>query len=198
MHRIVILLVFVISLFAIPVQAQEPTGDLIIALPNDPTSLYGPNGADVTAGNAARPMYDYLIVLNAEGQYDPALATAWEVSEDGLTYTFALREGVTFHNGEAFTTEDVIATWEFGSNDANQYSGDYLAAVSVEAVDDYTIEVSTAEPDPIFMTRVASWEIIPGDYMREVGIAGFEAAPVGTGPFVFQERIPGEKYPLYC
>jgi len=193
MKRIVILLVFVISLFAIPVQAQQPTGDLIIALPNDPTSLYGPNGADVTAGNAARPLYDTLIRVDAAGGFMPVLATAWEIGDDGLTYTFTLREGVTFHNGEAFTSDDVVATWEFGSNEANQYSGTFLDASSVEAIDDFTVVVSTAEPDPVFLTQLANaWEIIPGDYMREVGIEGFEAAPVGTGPFVFQERIPGE------
>ena len=53
--------------------------------------------------------------------------------------------------------------------------------------------MTTTEPDPIFMTNIAQdWPIIPGDYMREVGIEGFEAAPIGTGPFVFVERIPGE------
>lgn len=193
MLRILTLVVFAISIFIIPVQAQEPTGDLIIALPNDPTSLYGPNGADVTAGNAARPLYDTLMRVDPEGGFMPVLATAWEIGDDGLTYTFTLREGVTFHNGEAFTADDVVATWEFGSNEANQYSGTFLDASSVEAVDDYTVVVSTAEPDPVFLTQLANgWEIIPGDYMREVGIEGFEAAPVGTGPFVFVERIPGE------
>jgi peptide/nickel transport system substrate-binding protein len=193
MIRIVILLVFVISLFVVPVQAQQPIGDLIVALPNAPTSLYGPNGADVTAGNAARPLYDTLMRVDPTGGFMPALATAWEIGEDGLSYTFTLREGVTFHNDEEFTADDVVATWEFGSNEANQYSGYFLSASSVEATDDFTVVVSTAEPDPVFLTELANnWEIIPGDYMREVGIEGFEAAPIGTGPFIFQERIPGE------
>lgn len=193
MLRVVAFLVFVIILLIVPVQAQEPVGDLIVALPNDPTSLYGPNGADVTAGNAARPLYDTLLRVDPNGGFMPVLATDWEISDDGLSYTFTLREGVTFHNGEAFTSDDVVATWEFGSNEANQYSGIFLAASAVEALDDFTVVVSTAEPDPVFLTELAGgWEIIPGDYMREVGIEGFESAPVGTGPFVFVERIPGE------
>lgn len=192
LRKIAVLTLFILMTI-LPAQAQAPSGELIVALPNDPTSLYFPNGADVTAGNAARPMYDFLMVVSPEGELIPQLATSWEISEDGLSYTFTLREDVTFHNGEPFTADDVVATWEFGSNEANQYSGVYLNAVSAEAVDDYTVILSTEAPSPVFLTQVAGeWAIIPGDYMREVGIEGFEAAPIGTGPFKFVERIPGE------
>ena len=68
MLRILAIVIFLITLVIVPVRAQEPTGDLIIALPNDPTSLYGPNGADVTAGNAARPLYDTLLRVDPEGR----------------------------------------------------------------------------------------------------------------------------------
>lgn len=180
-------------LVAVAVQAQDaPSGDLIVVLPNDPTSLYWPNASDRTAGNAARPMYDFLVVITPQGDLQPGLATDWDISEDGMTYTFTLREGITFHNGEAFTADDVVATWEFGADEANQFSN-YYQGTTVEAVDDFTVVITTPEPDPTRFTIIAQeWPIIPGDYIREVGIEGFEAAPIGTGPFIFQERIVGE------
>ena len=187
-----LLLIVMLFVAVAPTFAQENI--LIVALPNDPTSLYGPNMSDRTADNAGSPLYDTLILQTANNELLPGLATAWEVSEDNLTYTFTLREGVTFHNGEAFTADDVVATWEYGKTETNEYAGQYAIADSVTAVDDFTLQITTATPDPLFYTRISEdWPIVPGDYIREVGIEGFEAAPVGTGPFVFVERLPGER-----
>jgi len=172
--------------------AQEDV--LVVTLSSDPTSLYMPRAADRTAGNASWSLYDTLVWLNEEGELVPQLATDWQISDDGLTYTFTLRQGVTFHNGEPFTADDVIATWEYGGDDSNDYPGYYTVATSVEAIDDFTVRITTAEPNAIFLTTMAkNWAIIPGDYMREVGIDAFAAAPVGTGPFQFVSRTPGER-----
>jgi len=167
---------------------------LVVSLSSDPTSLYLPRAADRTASNASHTLYDTLMFINESSELEPRLATAWEIGEDGLTYTFTLRQGVTFHNGEPFTADDVVATWEFGSDASNDYPGDYTAASSVEALDDYTVRITTAEPNALFLTTLAQdWAIIPGDYMREVGIDGFVQAPVGTGPFRFVSRTAGER-----
>lgn len=170
-------------------------GDILkVSLSSDPTSLYIPRAADRTAGNASWPLYYSLVYLDADGELKPQLATDWTIGDDGLTYTFNLREGVTFHNGEAFTADDVVATWEFGSDDSNDYPGYYTVASNVEALDDYTVRITTAEPNAIFLTTVSkNWAIIPGDYMREVGIDAFAEAPIGTGPFKFVSRTAGER-----
>lgn len=189
-------LLIVFSLFTVlvvGVQAQDET-ELVIALPNDVTSLYGPNGADITAGNASSPLYDSLLFITDEGELVPALAESFEVSEDGTEYILNLRQDVVFHNGEQFGADDVIATWEFGRTPTNQYVDTFESAEIVEEIDEFTVRMVTPEPDPLFLTELANgWSIIPAGYMAEVGIEGFEQAPVGTGPFRFVERVVGER-----
>lgn len=193
--RLVLVLSFLAAtVFSATAFAQESGGDIVIALPNDPTSLYLPRAADRTAGNASWPLYDSLVFMTVEGEIVPALAESWEINEEGTEYTFFLREGVTFHNGEPFNADDVVATWEYGTDDTNDYSGQYTNVVEVEVIDEYTVKLITAAPDPLFMVLLAdNWAIIPNEYMDEVGIEGFEQAPVGTGPFMFEERIPGDR-----
>lgn len=194
MQRLFVLLILLL-LATGAVSAQDgPSGELVVALPNDPTSLYDPRGADITAGNAARPLYDQLITIDENNEAQPELATGWTISEDGTAYTFTLREGVTFHNGEPFNAAAVVATWEFGSDPTNDYAQTYTAVSEVEVVDDYTVTLRTAQPNPILLTLLADgWSMIPPQYMAEVGIDGFEAAPIGTGPFRFVERMPGDR-----
>jgi len=179
----------------LPVFAQDnaPSGELVIALPNDPTSLYMPRTADRTSSNASWPMYDSLIFMDDNGELVPALAESWEINEEGTVYTFTLRQGVTFHNGEEFNADAVVATWEFGSDDTNDFASQYNGVI-VEKVDDFTVTIDTEVPNPVFLFQLAdSWAIVPPAYIAEVGIDEFANNPVGTGPFRFVERIPGDR-----
>jgi ABC-type transport system substrate-binding protein len=82
---------------------REPAGTLIVALPLDPNSLNPPNTAERMSENVSNQIFDALLALDLElNELSPALATEWEVSEDGLQYSFTLREGVTFHDGTPF------------------------------------------------------------------------------------------------
>ena len=192
MFRRIPFVLFLLLLLIVPAVAQ-PSGELVIALPNDPTSLFPPRGADITAGNASSPLYNSVVRLTLDNEIVPELAESWEISDDGTEYTFFLREGVTFHNGEAFNAESLVATWEYSKDPTNDYAQDYAKVIEVEVIDDYTVKMVTAEPDPTFMTQLTGWAMLPPAYMAEVGIEGFAAAPVGTGPFVFVERIPGDR-----
>lgn len=193
---LVLLLIFVI----VPAQAQAgPSGSLTIALPNDPTSLYLPRAADRTASNASWPLYDSLVWVTENNEVEPALAESWEVSDDGTVWTFHLRHDVMFHNGEPFTADSVLATWEYGQNDSNDYA-DVYTRVTVEVVDDYTVNINTGTPDPLFLVNLwDNWAIIPAEYIRSLSddpvaaIDAFAANPVGTGPFRFIERLPGDR-----
>lgn len=179
------------------VALAQPTGTLIVALSSDPVSLYLPRAADRTAANAAWSLYDGLVWIDDDGELVPALAERWEVSDDGTEYTFFLRQGVRFHNGEPLTAEAVVATWEFGKDPSNDYAMLFSAAELVEALDDYTVRMVTAEPSAVFLTRLAThWGVVPPAYMREVGIEGFERNPVGTGPFRFVSRSLGDRIVL--
>ena len=91
----------------------------------------------------------------------PGLAESWDISDDGLTYTFHLRDDVTFHNGKAFSAEDVVSTYESlsGLGGEEALSSKFKNLTSVEAVDDYTVTMTLAEADAAFLqyTRAVSY-----------------------------------------
>jgi len=172
------------------------TGEKVlrVALTTYPNSLDMPKAAERNASNASWQLYDSLVFINDEGALEPALATSWEVAEDGVTYTFTLREGVTFHNGEPFNAQAVVASWERGKNPENQYFDNWTPAVSVEAVDDLTVAITTETVRPLFLREMAqSWAMTPPGYIAEVGEQGFLEHPVGTGPFKLVEWIQGDR-----
>ncbi|HXF64431.1 MAG TPA: ABC transporter substrate-binding protein [Caldilineaceae bacterium] len=179
-------------------QAAAPAAQgekvLTVALTTIPNSLDMPKAAERNASNASWQLYDSLLWINDEGELEPALATEWTVSEDGTTYTFTLREGVTFHNGEPFTAEAVVSSWERGKNPENEYFTDWEQATSVTVIDDMTVQVTTDGPKPLFLRQMAqSWAMTPPGYISEVGEEEFLRKPVGTGPFKLVELVEGDR-----
>jgi peptide/nickel transport system substrate-binding protein len=182
-----------------PAAPAESGGEkvLTVALTTIPNSLYSPRAAERNASNVVAQIYDSLLWLNDAGELEPALATAWEIDPAGTVYTFTLRPDVTFHNGEPFNAAAVIDSWEHGKNPENQYFNDWAAAVSVEALDDMTVRVTTDGVQPLFLRNMAgSWNMTPPAYMAEVGVDGFAKKPVGTGPFQVVEVAEGDRIVL--
>lgn len=182
-----------VQVTAVP-EAAGPLGTLTVALTTFPNSLDVATTAERNAENAAWQLYDSLIWIDDEGNKVPALAESWEVSEDGTEYTFHLRQGVTFHNGEPFTADAVVFSWERGSRPEMEWSDRWGRAESVEKIDDYTVKITTAETDPLFLAIVAEhWGMVPPQYVADVGEDGFNEHPVGTGPFMFEEWVKGDR-----
>ncbi len=181
----------------VEVEVEPPAtaeGELIVSVSTLPNSLYFPNAAERNASNISQQMFEGLTWLDDDNNVVGALAESWEISEDGTEYTFHLREGVKFHNGEDFTAEDVVTSWIAGKDPANAYAYVHERAESVEVIDDYTVKITTPEPDPLFLIIPArDWAMIPTDYFNEVGLEGIEANPIGTGPFKFVEWIKGDR-----
>ncbi len=172
---------------------EMPTGTLVRALSTLPNSIDLPQAAERQASTTAWQMYDSLVWFDDEGTLVPALAESWEVSEDGTEYTFYLREDVTFHNGEPFTADAVVLSWERASTSEFEYSYHWQTAASVEKVDDYTVKVTTETPNALFLSTVAdNWAMIPPGYFEEVGQEGFDEHPMGTGPYKFVEWVKGD------
>ncbi|RLD00041.1 MAG: hypothetical protein DRI65_16725 [Chloroflexota bacterium] len=170
---------------------EGPTGTLRVALSTMPNSLFIPLTAERNADNAATPLTDSLVYLDRYGDIQPALAESWEISEDGTVYTFYLREGITFHNGEAFNADDVVATWETGSV-TGEWT-DKFTIVQVEKINDYTVTLTTEAPNPELLVTIHDfWAVAPNEYLAEVGVDGFSEFPVGTGPFMFVEWVKGD------
>ncbi len=135
----------------------------------------------------------------------PVLATEVQVSDDGLTYTFPLREGVTFHNGEPMDANSVVASWdrlmlpETDWRCRDRFSGeDGIEVTSVSALDDMTVEYVISEPSPLFLKDLARFDCgsTPVIHMDSLGPDGEWEGPIGTGPFRFVEWRPGQRVVL--
>ena len=136
--------------------------------------------------NVVEALTDYNDDMELVGE----LATGWEQSEDGLTWTFTLREGVTFSDGDEFTAEDVVFNFErihdpaVGSGDVGNCGGE---GATFAAPDPLTFTITTVEPNailPVNIAGAASCGIIDPD---SVGEDGQVVVPTGTGPFVIEE-----------
>jgi peptide/nickel transport system substrate-binding protein len=150
-------------------------------------------------------MHDALVKPMPGNTMTTSLATKWQEGADGLTYDFELRQGVTFHNGDPFTAEDVQYSFE-------RYKGANATLLkqqvkTVEIVNPYQVRFHLHEPWPDFPTFYgtlasgAGW-IVPKRYIEKVGEAEFKQAPVGLGPYRFVSNQPGvelvlEAYPNY-
>ena len=195
MKRISLLLVvLLVASFTIQALAAEPKGTLRVATTTFPNALDLPIGAERNASNVSWQLYNSLTWINDEGRLVPELAESWEVSEDGIAYTFKLRQGVTFHNGEPFTADAVVYSWNRGKQDEMQWSERWNIATSVEKIDEFTVKVMTDGPSPLLLRTIAeNWAMIPPTYHQEVGEDSFLAHPIGTGPFVFVEWAKGDR-----
>jgi peptide/nickel transport system substrate-binding protein len=152
-------------------------------------------------------MWDTLLEIGPEAELAPGIAESWTMAEDGLSWTFELREGVEFHNGEALTADDVKFSIERMLSPDATYSQTAQAQSmvdSVEVVDDFTVVVNTKGvqvtlPYLFSAHRSLAGIVFPQDYLLEEGGATFEEqrqlleeAPIGSGPFRFVERVTGE------
>jgi peptide/nickel transport system substrate-binding protein len=139
-------------------------------------------------------LHDALIKPMPGQALAPSLAESWAVTKDGLTYEFILRKGVTFHNGDPVTADDVKFSFERYKGVSAATLKAYVAAV--EVADPHRVRFRLKKPWPDFMTFYATpatgaaW-IVPKKYVERVGDDGFKKAPVGAGPYRFATFTPG-------
>ncbi len=161
-----------------------------------------PHAASVGINNTGLgQVYEPLITRDQDLKLMPALATSWK-SVDANTWEFKLREGVTFHDGAAFTAEDVAFSIQRAKEPTSDYKVAVAAVSDVEVIDDYTIHIKTTEPAPTlpdWLTTIfimdrgwaeANDVMIPQDFKNnEENYAARHTN--GTGPFLVTERVPG-------
>lgn len=145
---------------------------------------------------AAYISYNFLITYDQDLNYEPSLARDWEVDESGTVWTYHLQEGVTWHDGELFTAEDVKYTFDFLLENTDSYLSGYVAnMVEITFVDEYTLTIKTAAPDatmPYVPVPILP-EHIWGEMDAPEALTGFDNSnPVGTGPFHVIEFRRGE------
>ena len=190
-----------LALLSMQAVAQEPShgGTLLVGLADDPPEL----DPHLTSSNASRTVlhniFATLVEVDEELQVVPELAESWEVSDDGLVYTFNLRQDVVFHDGTPFDADAVLYNFErmldpdFGSPRA----GELVFVDEVTAVDDYTVQVTLSQPFAAFLPALASWSgmMVSPTAARELD-RDFSQALVGAGPFRFVERIRDDRVVL--
>ncbi len=132
---------------------------------------------------------------------EPDLAERWDISKDGIVWTFYLRKGVKFHKGYGeMTAEDVKFSYERMSpkREGSPWSKEFKKVKSIEIIDKYTVRFTLENPDPYFLMKVANYHsgyIVCKKAREELGEA-FRTEPVGTGPFQVLEYKPKDKYVL--
>jgi peptide/nickel transport system substrate-binding protein len=175
----------------------EPTGRIVISLAAEPSTLENWNAYSLDGHPVLRNIFEALLNRDpATNELVGELATAWEWTDD-RTIRFTLREGVTFHDGGPLTTENAAAglnyTWSSeNAFDIIQFMGPQITAT---AVDETTLDVSTAEPDPILPARLY-FSPLPNMAQVEERPDSLPNEAVGTGPYQLVEWARGERIVL--
>ena len=169
-------------------------GTFIAAIGGEPDQLDPHLTTSYHSFQVLENVYDTLVQPDAELQMEPALAESWETSEDQLTWTFTLRDDVTWHDGEPFTAEDVVHSLErIKAEGQNAWR---LAAVeSITAPDEQTVEITVGAPTPNLLANLGAFKgmaIVP----QHVDPAQLAQEPVGTGPFAFGSSSSGSSITL--
>jgi peptide/nickel transport system substrate-binding protein len=176
---------FALALSLVGVADAAQRTDLRIGLVLEPPAL------DPTAGAAAaidevvyQNVFEGLTRIDQTGAVQPALATSWDISADGLDYTFHLVEGVTFHDGTTFDADDVVFTYGriTAAESVNAQKGLYAGIQSVTALDPKTVEIKLKGPDGLFLFNIGRGDAV---IVAPESAANNAATPVGTGPFKF-------------
>jgi peptide/nickel transport system substrate-binding protein len=183
-------------------QKDESSGQMTYAVHVTLASTWfdpGETPPQITPYMLMYAMHDAMLKPMPGNPMAPSLAVKWQESADGLTYDFELRPGVTFHNGDPFTAEDVQFSFA-------RYKGANATLLkekvkNVEIVNPQQVRFHLHEPWPDFLTFYgtlasgAGW-IVPKRYIEKVGEAEFKQAPIGLGPYRFASNQPGVELTL--
>lgn len=185
--RIVTLLITsVLLLFS---TAFSQSGTLQIAIDQSPVGLDPHVATAFSTFAVIGQIYDGLVDLNSDLELEPALAKSWKVSDDGLSYTFTLRKGVTFHNGRTMTSDDVVYSYdrimaeETGSPTASRFT----QVDSVTAPDAQTVVFKLKGPFAPFLSNLTNLTVIPKELVEEGNV---QQEAIGTGPFMLEKWVP--------
>ena len=167
---------------------------------------YEPSGVDPHIGSAelalqmTNAVFDTLVNRKPDGTYLPGLAERFEISSDGCVYTFRLRRDVRFHDGTPFNSSAVAFSLQRAHDPANKSQlargmlGPYRRC---RVIDEFTVEVELAAPYALFLDALSQGWLAPVSPTAVEALgAGFSRRPVGTGPFVFDRWVLGDRIVL--
>ena len=165
----------------------------------DASNLISLLASDSPSHNIAGMIYNGLVKYDKDMKIIGDLAESWEVSPNGLVITFHLRKGVKWHDGQPFTSADVLFTYQVtvDPKTPTAYAGDFLKVKKAEVLDAYTFRVTYDKP---FAPALISWgnAILPRHLLigKDITKSPLSRHPIGTGPYKFKEWIAGQKIVL--
>lgn len=190
---------------------QSGTADkdatVIIGISAPVLTLDPANYRDRTTESVLRNIFDGLVTRTPDGSVEAMIAESWE-NPTPTEWIFTIREGVTFHDGSDLTVDDVIFTFERTitegaiAGNTSPRKGLIGPLVGVEKVDERRVKFILEEPWPILISMLPHHQIVPKDYLEQVGDEEFAKSPIGAGPYKLKEasldeRIVLERYDDY-
>ena len=167
-------------------------GTLVAGMQTDPVGL-DPHITNATATrNMLENVYDTLVAFDSTLQIVPALAESWAVSDDGLVWTFDLRDGVVFHDGDPLQASDVVFSINRIKDPAvaSPRADDFAVVSSIEAPDADTVVMTLSQPfSPLLSKLAASLNVVVSEDVVAAN-GDLQQVVVGTGPFKFVEYLP--------
>ncbi len=192
MNRVLTGGVLAVALTSSAIAQTDATVGLQLEPPHlDPTSAAAGAIDQVVYSN----VFEGLTRFGPDGSVNPGLAESWEVSDDGLVYTFALRDGVTFHDGTALDAGDVVFSLDRAraEDSTNAQKALFEGIESVEAVDDTTVRVTLKAPQGQFLFNMAWGDAV---IVAPESIENIQTNPIGTGAFKFDNWTQGDNISL--
>lgn len=207
MKRFLLVATLVMTVVISFAQAPKKGGTLIIAHWSDPISFNPCAKIDDAGYGIYHCIFSKLVTLDHDYNVIPDLAESWEVSADGLTYTFHLRKGVKWHDGKPFTAADVVWTFtQIKNHSEAPASKHFEKVVAIEAPDDHTVVIKMSQPQAPFVGFLAWYgTFIMPKHIYDITKDGqpvdwldnpANQNPIGTGPFKFVEWVKGDHVTL--
>ena len=185
-----------VSAAALMAGAAIAKDDITVGLQLEPPHL-DPTSAAAGAIDSVlySNVFEGLTRFMSDGSVVPGLAESWEISDDGLTYTFKLREGVTFHDGTTMDAEDVKFSLDriVAEDSANAQKALYTAISEVNVIDPTTVEVKLSEPNGNMIFNLAWGDAV---IVAPESIENIKQQPIGTGAFKFDSWTQGDQITL--